>query len=424
MAAGLIGLLLGAVAAVEPVYAAIGVAVVVLGVVFIQARVHSELVVAAYWLTFTGVSTVFREADVDGAFFPFYGALLFSVAVALWRRGLRLDRRIAWVYGAFLVVLLLSLLAPGSVAGGDSLRRLIVYPFGALVLFQFGSATGLRAVALTAIGTSLAVSCWVIVTAFQAGFTYRGDLDVDQNVVSFYIGLGLMLLLARRLDGARATGTSIGAALDWLAVTVMAYATLVLASRGTIIAISLTLLALFVRELMQAKRRLGVFAALLVVGTMGFILPGGQGLLERFEETGVDTGGGRTLIWSVVIDGIMVSRPSELLVGHGFGASRELVGARFTSLSSPHNAYLQVFFDLGLVGLVLFLALHGLVVVRAWSVPGREGAQMLGLVVFLLAVNLSITAQDNFLYWTALGLALAMSSWFGRDQARRPQEQR
>ncbi len=415
-----LGLALGVAIAIGVDVAIIAVAAIVLGIVFVMVRVRAELVVAAYWVTFTLVSTIFVDSAVDQLFYPFYGALLLGVLAAVARGGLRLERWVAWVYGAFLVALIISLVGSDGPSGAAIMRQLIVYPFGALIWLQFSSIGGVRTVVTTAIGTSLTVSAWVIISAVQGDFAYRGSVTVDQNIVSFFIGIGFVLLLAGRLGGRRIPMQGYGTLLAWVGLAAMAYALLLLASRGTMIAIFITVLALLLRESFQRERRLGVFAALILVAAAGFALPGGQGLLDRFEDVNVATGGGRTLIWSVLGSEIQAAGVAELVVGHGFGASREFIGRQFTGVSSPHNAYLQVFFDLGAIGLGLFLVLHGFVVARAWRMTGSDGARILALVVFLLAVNLFITAQDGFLYWTAFGLALAMSSWHsGRAPASR-----
>ncbi|MFO7543922.1 MAG: O-antigen ligase family protein, partial [Trueperaceae bacterium] len=145
----------------------------------------------------------------------------------------------------------------------------------------------------------------------------------------------------------------------------------------------------------------------------GLLLPGGAGFFARFDEPNTLTGGGRVEIWAAIGEQLTQASAKELLIGHGFESSQRVVQRRFATLTSAHNAYLQVLFDYGLLGLALFLTLHGHALARSWAIRGRDGALMLGLVTFLLGTNLFMTTPDGFMYWTALGFVLAIGAWHG-----------
>lgn len=392
--------------------AAAGVAALV-AVVVVRSRARSELIVGAYWLTFCVFSTMLADYVPAGMFYPFYVALILGAVVALAVDRLTFHPFVAWTYVVLLVILVRSLVGFEQSLGGDTLDRLIVVPFGALVMLQFRSARGVRPVAIAAILASLAVSVWVIASAVQGGFAYRGNIDVNENVVSFYVALGFVAAFAERLHRrplAGPWGRVLGIAV-LVALATMAYALVLLASRGMIIGVSLALLAMAVRIALRDRRRLIAFAALFALVPLGLLLPGGRGIVERFENPSTATGGGRTQIWAAIGTSLAQAEATELALGHGFGASSELVQQNFTSLRSTHNAYLQVLYDLGISGLLLFLGLHAYAFVRSWSVPGASGALMLGLVTFLLGANLFMSTPDNFLYWTALGFVLAIGTW-------------
>lgn len=411
IAGAALGIVAGAAAVAPTGYLVAGVAAIATAAAFLRATVRSELVVAAYWIVFCVFSTMLTGAVIGGMFYPFYAALLLGAVLGLVVGGLRIHPFVGWTYVAFLVVLVLSLVGYQESLGSATLERLIVYPFGALILLQFRSARGVRTVALAAVAASLAVSTWVIVSAVQGDFAYRGAIDVNENVVSFYVALGLVVVLAERLhasDAGRRIGPTVAAI---LATGTMTYALVLLASRGMIIGVVLATVVLAVRVAIVDPRRLGFLAVVLVVASSGLLLPGGQGILERFDDPSTATGGGRIQIWATIGRALAASGPGEMLLGHGFEASSELVSRAFSSLNSTHNAYLQVVYDFGIVGLASFLALHVFVVVRSWRAPRRDGALMLGLVAFLLGSNLFMTTPDNFLYWTSLGLALAIATW-------------
>jgi len=393
-------------------FIAVGVAIIATVIVFARTRARSEFVVSAYWITFCLFSTMLADSVIPGQFYPFYGALVLGAVVALAVGGLRVDAVVVWVYVAFLFLILVSLLGYTEPIAPE---RLIVVPFGALVLLQFRSSVGLRTVAFAALTASLAVSIWVIVMAIQGDFAYRANIDVNQNVVSVYIGLGFMTALAERAHGYRGRRGGLATLLLVLALAVMAYALVLLASRGMITALLLASLALFIRVAATDRRQLRFFLVLLVVSALGLLLPGGTGIFTRLDEPNTLTGGGRVEIWAAIGEELTKSSPKELLIGHGFESSQRVVQRRIATLTSAHNAYLQVFFDYGVLGLALFLALHGHAIARSWAIRGRDGALILGLVTFLLGSNLFMTTPDNFMYWTALGFALAIGAWHGAD---------
>lgn len=412
---GLAVLVLGSVAgfavAVPIGYLAVGLSIVVTAIALIRTRARSEFLVGAYWITFCVFSTMLVDAVIPGMFYPFYVALVLGAIVALGVGGLKIEPLVAWAYVALLFVLVASLV---GYTDPIPLDRLIVVPFGALVLLQFRSSFGLRTVSFAAVAASVAVSVWVIVRAVQGDFAYRGNVDVNQNVVSLYVGLGFVIALVEGLHASaggrrRASVTTF----VFLALAVMAYALVLLASRGMITAVVLASMALFVRVAILDPRRLRFFVVLLVVAALGLLLPGGTGFFARFQEPGTATGGGRVEIWTAVGEAMTNANPAELVLGHGFGASTQVVQRRFASLTSTHNAYLQVLYDFGLVGFASFLVLHGYAFARSWKIRGRDGAQMLALVSFLMTTNLFMSTPDNFMYWTALGLVLAVGTWHG-----------
>jgi hypothetical protein len=410
LAGGTLGAIAGVAVAAPPAWLASAAGVVALAALLARSAVRSELVVAAYWLAFALFSTFLTGVVIAGMFYPFYLAFVLA-AVLIWiLSGLRVHPLVAWTYVGLLFVQVLSLIGYTGSIGGEALEQLIMVPFGALVLLQFRSPDGLRPVALAALLSSLAVAVWVIVSAVQGDFAYRGNVDVNENVVSFYVGLGFVVALAERLHGGRRWGAPATAAVV-VAMGVTGYALVLLASRGMILGLVLAAGALLVRVAILDRARLGVFVLLALVASTGLLLPGGQGLLERFEDPSTATGGGRLQIWATLGHELARAGPTELLLGHGFEASRIVVARNFASLDSTHNAYLKVLYDMGVVGLALFLTLHAFVVERSWRIPGRDGALALALVVFLLGSNLFMSTPDNFLYWTALGFALAVATW-------------
>lgn len=411
------GIAAGAAALAPASYLAVGLAATAVVVAFVRTQDRSETLVAAYWLAYVGLSTLFRGQAVDGFFYPFYAAFVVSALVGLVRGGLRVDTRTVWLYAVMVFLLIASLIGYQGSVNPSGLKMLTLYVFGALVMLQVRSARGSRPIAVAATIASLIVSAWVIGNAIQGGFSYRGDTRVDQNVLSFFIGVGFLVILSVWLHRPRGRANRLLMVGLLLALATMLYAMLLLASRGLLLAVAVAIVAMVVREILHDRRRLAATLVLAVLLPLGLLLPGGTGVLQRFDDPRTATAGGRTLIWSVVGSEIVASGPVQLLFGHGFGASSELVEDHFTQLVATHNAYLQVGYDLGVVGLLVFLALHLRVWLRAWRTPGQAGALVMATTTFLLATNLGINAPDNFLYWAIMGWFLAKVQWLGHDDA-------
>lgn len=410
-----LGVATGAAATAPPAYLAGALVSVAAAVAFLSVQTKSELLVALYWFTFVAMSSFFIEQAIDRLFYPFYAVFGLSVVIGLIRGGLRFEARTAWIYGTMLALLIVSLIGYEGSLSPTGLNMMILYVFGALVMLQVRSVRGSRVIFRAAVVASLAVSAWIIGSAVQTGFSYRGGVGLDQNVLSFFVGVGFVAILSAWLHppANRRRMRALGLA---ALLAIMLYALLLLASRGLLLAVGLATATMFLREAIREPRKLGRLALVIAFLALSLALPGGRGVLERFSDPGATTAGGRTLIWSVVLSEFAASSPQQLAIGHGFGAARKLVENHFTWLGATHNAYLQVVFDLGIVGLIVFLALHLPIWQRGWSCPGSAGAHLVGTVTFLLAANLTINAPDNFLYWTALGWLLGTAQWCGPER--------
>jgi len=391
---------------------ALGTAVVVaVTLLFFRSTYKSEIIVGLYWLAFCVYETIVSGLSITGFFYPFYAAFLVSIVAAVVGSGIRARNSFFWLLVGFLLVVAASFVGFMQPIGFNVIQRVLAYLIGAAVFLQFRSRGGLVVVAAAAGLTSLALATWVVISAVQGGFAYRGDVSVNENVVAFYVGLGFVVMVAATLRTLGAPGRK------WLGVGLLvltggaAYALLLLASRGMAIAAALALVALIVRIGLQDWRLLLPVLALLAVSGAGMLLPGGEGLVQRFTSERVESGGSRTPIWQVVYDGYRDGNLMELALGNGFESSEDVVERGFGTLTSTHNAYLEVLYEFGIVGLALFLALHLAPIVVSWRVRGTLGLVMYGLAFFLLGADVTSTAPDGFLYWTALAFVLAIGTW-------------
>lgn len=143
---------------------------------------------------------------------------------------------------------------------------------------------------------------------------------------------------------------------------------------------------------------------------------------------------GRTLIWPYVQDKIW-ERP---LVGYGMLAMRRtgLAYYLYSSLGEgfdhPHNAYLELLFDSGLVGLLLVLPFYAIVVWRALRLYGDSrspvfvaiGGATIALVLALLIAGLGSQSfyprEGTVGMWCAIGLMMRV--WVERARLVRSEQ--
>ena len=117
----------------------------------------------------------------------------------------------------------------------------------------------------------------------------------------------------------------------------------------------------------------------------------------------------------------------------GLGAFRQ-VAFRLYPISVPqsydfahaHNIFLQSTLDVGLPGLIAYLALVGTAVAHSWQ-KARRGvrerpfylalfAGLIALHVYGLGDALALGSKTNLLFWIALGLlSLLSASWAASD---------
>jgi O-antigen ligase len=147
--------------------------------------------------------------------------------------------------------------------------------------------------------------------------------------------------------------------------------------------------------------------------------------ISDFQSGGVDVNtSGRDALWGVTfLDAL--ERP---LFGHGTGTASKLVQDLIGD-DHPHNDYLRVFHDQGLVGLALFLWAWGSRILRHWRAwRSSRGAPLLLLryrmIGFLVAVSipLSFLTDNLMVYWYMLMpsyLLFAMSDFVEREATSR-----
>lgn len=130
--------------------------------------------------------------------------------------------------------------------------------------------------------------------------------------------------------------------------------------RGGVVAYIVGILLYFyTSQVVLSRRKMKLISVIgfvfVLVGTfyiMSYVNTSIGGVLaERFSSISDDGGSGRLEIWGSVINLITHSSLFGLLFGHGWDAVYREIG------TSAHNDFLEVFYDFGILGLIIFISL-------------------------------------------------------------------
>lgn len=405
----LFALMLGLGTAYAPFYLSLlGGLVVGLGFAWFMVK-YPQLTVIIFWILFTSQSTLFAGLTIQGLYYPIYGLMLLNVLLLFGQAKRKIPWLIIALYTAFFIVVLQSLfgIAAQVAINFDVWQKLFIFFLGALVAFQFRTERSLSHFAYGQIIAMLIISLWVIDTAASTGFAGRGGVGVNENVVSAMISLGIIPLYTKLISSRLSSWVMRLVILLCLLFGV--YALLILASRGGTIALAMALFVITLRVLFNPKRFIyiifGGILALLALSS----LPGSNNVFVRFSGSDLSTLNDRLPLWQAGVSAIVTASPYQLFLGHGFDASRVVAATIFGQLDSIHNAYLQFIIEYGLIGLALFLAIHLISFFRSWRYDDDRALHATGTITALLFFNLTGTTPDSFIYWIALGFALAVT---------------
>lgn len=108
-------------------------------------------------------------------------------------------------------------------------------------------------------------------------------------------------------------------------------------------------------------------------------------LLERFESASDDRGSGRLDVWLYVWTIIQDSSLLNLLFGHGFNS----VILQTDTDYSAHNDFLEIIFDFGWIGFVLFIAflISSIVFLKRLSKTHSTQAPVLSMALLIFMTN-------------------------------------
>jgi O-antigen ligase len=128
---------------------------------------------------------------------------------------------------------------------------------------------------------------------------------------------------------------------------------------------------------------------------------------------------GRTAMWALLWE----NAQRAPLLGQGIGSSSLLIDQFFPGLGHPHNDYLRFFFDLGAIGLGLWVAFHAAAVVtlflrarRAARAKSPDAALHLVPLLGLVALGMTMFTDNTISYQFVMApLAVMLGCSLGRS---------
>lgn len=210
------------------------------------------------------------------------------------------------------------------------------------------------------------ISC-VIVPLFLVGnnaiSVSRGTLvssagTADQNSLAANMVFAAILAFAYLLNSEKL----IAKVCSGLAIFMIATGIITTGSRGATLTLVISLVYYILKSLPELKKSrffwIGVIAVVIGVFALFNYIQNNMSsvLLNRFSVNAVraDKGTDRLILWRDFLE-IFADDPLRSLIGYGYGASSTIHAQMFGSARVPHNVYIQMLVEMGLIGFTAFI---------------------------------------------------------------------
>lgn len=128
-------------------------------------------------------------------------------------------------------------------------------------------------------------------------------------------------------------------------------------------------------------------------------------VLERFSIRRIfisnnDGFNGRIEIWNSYLQ-ILFENPLRMFIGHGIGSTNIGLMNNFDISRSPHNVFIELFFEIGLIGLILFLFILYKMILNS-----KKHVELKTLVYISLIFCFSLGIFYDKTFWNLITLSL------------------
>jgi hypothetical protein len=169
-----------------------------------------------------------------------------------------------------------------------------------------------------------------------------------------------------------------------------------LASRGAFAAASLPVVYILYKKTKSFIAMLFVLGFLILLFVAVSTLNSFNPLIERFSEDSLSTGSDRTIIWIKSFGKFINSDFQTLLFGGGALFSNKICGEALGGggIVSPHNNYLEILYDYGFMGLMLFFTLF-----VSWLKFNFKNVLAMALIILLAISCMTLSPLMYLPFW-------------------------
>jgi hypothetical protein len=283
----------------------------------------------------------------------------------------------------------------------ETVPKFIIYAMGFVVALNIRDDIDSYIVLFSISLTSVLIAFWYLWQINDLLITNRVELPVDPNYLSCFICYGMlsMLLIASKSE----TRSSVTKFVFYVIIAMLVYVVLVLASRGVILALLVTIAFVWLRRYRTISiKNAGVIIALLIIVTQ---LPGSLSLIDRFSESNASNLNARLPLAIAAYKHLTDTSVIGLLFGEGTGSgAMGLKGVIYDTATSAHNDFIEIAMDYGLVGVSLFIFLYVVIIKNTLKENTLNSDIKLAFTVFTLLCSLTITPHKLYIFsWVIIG---------------------
>jgi O-antigen ligase len=381
------------------------------------------------WIPVETVIFLRSDAESTVSLSRLLGVVLFGLALFARRTCFRRIPAEFWMMAWYAAILSLSQLwIPSELDGFFRAQQLTLFQMLALFLISVNlfADRGFRENLPRVYGRWISVVAAGMVLGAAGGWIEsmegRSNIaDLDPNVTAGFFALGAVCI-AGDPRVFKANGFALRAGLSVAAVAILILAILQTGSRGGMLVFVAGLLALLAcgGKASRGSRFMITSAVVVLLGFMIFLeFQKGTAAAMRMDQAvrNGDTAG-RTRIWKAAL-AMFLEKP---LLGYGAGNNVYTLGGHLNRVwRDTHNLFLAVLTEVGLIGAVPFIAALLRALWRARRYGRSTGnALPFALMCSLIMINLSLTGQNQKVFWIFLASAVASGLELDSVEQKRP----
>ena len=246
----------------------------------------------------------------------------------------------------------------------------------------------------------LSISGFIFYKDFVTNTVVQHDFERfywdDPNYLGCVLSIGMIISFHNLIDFRSFNRISI---IIFLATFIFGLINLGLfASRGAFLTLAIPILYILYKKTNSFK---SLSFTIIIIGILVFVFLSlfvFKSVINRFTEDSVTTGSGRTVIWRESLELFAHSDLTTLLFGGGSGFSYQICGKAFgRTIESPHNNYLEILYNYGVIGLTIFISL-----LIHWFKCYSKNILAVSLILVLVVSSLTLSPLMYLPFWSLI----------------------